>query len=147
MFSVVTYHVVRRVRRFRGTYHLHIQGLRVSQASNQQKQAAYTSTLKREAICSSETSGFLRTTVYYRPDNRSLHNHYRVKREGLQFPHRGMDAVHNSNHTHDREFLSISDLNIIWKLALSEASDKNTNKLVKVHSAHLTGAVGRTNRE
>jgi hypothetical protein len=50
-------------RRFGGTYGLHIQGPKLSQARNQReagsKQSyclAYSSTLKMEATCSSETS-------------------------------------------------------------------------------------------
>jgi hypothetical protein len=42
---------------------------------------AYSSTLKTGAICSSETSGFLRTTRRYNAEDRTLHNH---RRENLR---------------------------------------------------------------
>jgi hypothetical protein len=72
--------------RFRNTHRLHLQGRRISQAKNQHKSrwqasmllscSAYSSTLKMEAICSSETSvHFQQTTRRYIPEDSTLHNH------------------------------------------------------------------------
>jgi hypothetical protein len=69
-----------------GTYRLHLQGQRTSQARNQQPRLAacfvlvscfdYSSTLKLGPICSSQTSvDFQRTTSPYIPEKRSLHSH------------------------------------------------------------------------
>jgi hypothetical protein len=71
-------------RHFEGTYRLHLQGRKISRARNQHEStfspaftliscSAYSSTLKIEAICSSETSfDFQGTTQRYIPDDRSL---------------------------------------------------------------------------
>jgi hypothetical protein len=67
-------------RRFRGMYRLHLQGQGISQARNQHKsrwQAAYSSTLKMEAIYSSEMSvDFQQNTRRYIPEHNTLHNHH-----------------------------------------------------------------------
>jgi hypothetical protein len=74
-------------RRFRGTFCLHLQDQRKSQARSQHevgsKQScmlvsylAYSSTVKTEATCSSETSvDFQRTIWRYIVEDRTLHNH------------------------------------------------------------------------
>jgi hypothetical protein len=70
-------------RRFGGTYRLYLQGRRISRASSGFPPAftlvscsAYSSTLKIEAICSSETSvDFQQTTRRYIPEDSTLHNH------------------------------------------------------------------------
>jgi hypothetical protein len=63
---------------------VHLQRRRISQTKNLLLDTclmlvsciAYSSTLKMEAMCSSETSGyFQRTTHRYIPENRTLHNH------------------------------------------------------------------------
>jgi hypothetical protein len=69
-------------RHFGGTYRLHLQSRRISRGRNQHQVAptftlvscsAYSSTLKMEAICSSETSVyFQRTTRRYIPDDSTL---------------------------------------------------------------------------
>jgi hypothetical protein len=70
-------------RSFGRTYRLHVQGRRISRATNVKagdKQSrllatcsAYSSTLKMEAICSSETSAdFQRTTRRYIPEDSTL---------------------------------------------------------------------------
>jgi hypothetical protein len=82
--------------RFGETCTLHLQGRRISQASNQREACsklatwyfllatfftlisclAYSSTLMMQMTCSSETSvNFKRTTRRYIPENRTLHNH------------------------------------------------------------------------
>jgi hypothetical protein len=70
---------VRFNRRFGGTYRLHLQGWKISLARNRSEdewQASYSSTLKMEAICSSETSlDTQRTTRRYIPEDGTLHNH------------------------------------------------------------------------
>jgi hypothetical protein len=64
--------------RFRGTWRLHLQGRRISQARNQQGTASktwmtYFSTLNMEVTCSSEMSiGFQRTTQRYIWEDRTL---------------------------------------------------------------------------
>jgi hypothetical protein len=68
-------------RRFGGTCHHNIQGQRISQAGNQRLLSAtmvyclaFSSTLKMEATCSSETSvDFQRTTRRYIPEDRTLY--------------------------------------------------------------------------
>jgi hypothetical protein len=63
-------------RRFGGTCRLHLQGPRINHARNQHEAGSkqvscltYSSTLKMEAICSSETLvDFQRTTWRYIPD-------------------------------------------------------------------------------
>jgi hypothetical protein len=67
-------------RRFGGTCRLHLQGRRISQARNQHKAGGfllvYSSTLKRKATCSSETSvDFQRTTQHYIPEDINFHNY------------------------------------------------------------------------
>jgi hypothetical protein len=72
-------------RRFGRTYRLHLQGRRIRQAREELclpyaftvlSCSAYSSTLKMEAICSSETSvGFQRTTWRYIPEDSTLHIH------------------------------------------------------------------------
>jgi hypothetical protein len=58
-------------RLFGGIYRLHLQ-----QAFTLVSYLAYSSTLKMEAICSSEISvGFQRTTRRYLPEDGTLHNH------------------------------------------------------------------------
>jgi hypothetical protein len=63
-------------RHFRGTYRLHLQGRRVSQAKIKHLAFALescSSTLKMEEICSSETlAGFQRTTRRYIPEDNTL---------------------------------------------------------------------------
>jgi hypothetical protein len=55
-------------RRFGGTYRLRLQDRRINK-----QDSAYSSTLKMEAICSSETSvGFQRTTQRYIPEDSTL---------------------------------------------------------------------------
>jgi hypothetical protein len=74
--------------RFGGPCRHHLQGRRISQARNKDKAAiltacfmlvpclAYSSTVKMEATCSSETSiNFHRNTLHYIPDVRILHNY------------------------------------------------------------------------
>jgi hypothetical protein len=73
-------------RSFEGTYRLHLHCRRISQARNQREAGgklnflivpylAYSSTLKMEATCSSETStDFHRTTLRYIPEDRTLNN-------------------------------------------------------------------------
>jgi hypothetical protein len=69
-----------------GAYRLHFQGWRISRARNQRESkwqaeffascSAYSSTLKMEAICSTETSiDIRRTTRRYIPEDSTLHNH------------------------------------------------------------------------
>jgi hypothetical protein len=70
-------------RRFGGTYRLHLQGRRISRSRKQQSLppalklvscSAYSSTLKMEAICCSETSVyFQRTTRRHAPGDSTLH--------------------------------------------------------------------------
>jgi hypothetical protein len=74
-------------RRFAGTYRLHLQGRGISRERNQHERrwqaepastliscSAYSSTLKMEAICSSETSvDFQQTTRRYFPKDSTLH--------------------------------------------------------------------------
>jgi hypothetical protein len=69
-------------RRFEGTYRLHHQGRRICRARNQSERwqaevvscLAYSSTLKTEAICSSETSvDFQRTTRRYISEDKTPH--------------------------------------------------------------------------
>jgi hypothetical protein len=84
-FDITPYSPLKVNRRFGGTYRLHLQSRRISRAKNQREircQAelascsAYSSTMKMEAIFSSETSGdFQRTTRRYIPEDRALHNH------------------------------------------------------------------------
>jgi hypothetical protein len=72
-------------RRFGGTYRLHLQGRKLSQPRNQLclphdftlfSCSFYSSALKMEAMCSSETSvGFQQTTRRYIPEDNILHNH------------------------------------------------------------------------
>jgi hypothetical protein len=77
-------------RRFGGTYRLFLQGRRISQRGNQNvvnvallatcftllSCLSYSSTLKMEALCSSETSiEFQRTTWRYIREERTLYNH------------------------------------------------------------------------
>jgi hypothetical protein len=60
---------------FEGTYHLHLQGQRVSKARKQEKQVenfAFCSTLKMEAVYFSEMSDFLRATWHCNPENCTL---------------------------------------------------------------------------
>jgi hypothetical protein len=63
-------------------YCFHLQGWRVSQGRNQQKRATsylvpleYSSTLRMEAVCYSETSGPLQSSRRYNPEDRTLHSH------------------------------------------------------------------------
>jgi hypothetical protein len=59
--------------RFGGTYHLHLQGRRISRARNQREiRCEADSTLKMEAICSSKRQLTQRTTVRYIPENSVL---------------------------------------------------------------------------
>jgi hypothetical protein len=61
--------------RFGGTYHLHLQGRRQATCLLTGL-LNYSSTLKMEAICSSETSGATqRTTRRHIPEDYTLHNH------------------------------------------------------------------------
>jgi hypothetical protein len=73
------------IRRFGGTYRLYLQGRTISRARNQRESrwqaerasrlrcSAYSSTLKMEAICSSETSiDFQRTARRYIPEDSTL---------------------------------------------------------------------------
>jgi hypothetical protein len=64
-------------RRFRGTYGLHLQGRRISQARNQSEsrwQGEHFVTLKMEAICSFEISVDSQpTTQHYIPGDSTLH--------------------------------------------------------------------------
>jgi hypothetical protein len=75
-------------RRFGGTYRLNLQGRRMSRARNQRESrykagaftlvscSTYYSTLKMEAIRSSETSvDFQRTTLRYIPEDGTHHSH------------------------------------------------------------------------
>jgi hypothetical protein len=65
-------------RRFGGTYRLypHLHSLGLSSAFTPIRYSAYSSTLKMEAICSSEMSvDFQRTTRRYIREGRTLHNH------------------------------------------------------------------------
>jgi hypothetical protein len=67
---------------FRGTYRFHLQDRRISRARYQWESrwqaklvscSAYSSTLKMEALCSSETSvDFQRTTWHYTPKDNTL---------------------------------------------------------------------------
>jgi hypothetical protein len=71
-------------RRFRGIYHLHFQGRRISQTRNQHEALlatcftlvsclAYSWTLKMEVICSSETSVDIQWTTWrYIPEGSTL---------------------------------------------------------------------------
>jgi hypothetical protein len=64
-------------RRLGGTCCLHLQGGRISQARNWNEASSrcYSSTLKLEAICSSETPvDIQRTTLHYIPEDINLHN-------------------------------------------------------------------------
>jgi hypothetical protein len=64
----------KKIRRFGGTSHLHLQGRRVRNAINQEKQAegpAYFSTLNMEAVCPSDTSVSLLTSWSYNPEART----------------------------------------------------------------------------
>jgi hypothetical protein len=76
-------------RRFGETWRLHLQCQRIRRKRNQRENlfclppefrlvscSDYSSTLKMEAVCSSETSvDFQRTTRRYIPQDRTLHNH------------------------------------------------------------------------
>jgi hypothetical protein len=91
-------------RYFGGTCCLHLQGRKIGQARNQRepesKQSftlvsclAYSSTLKMEATCSSETSAdFQRTTRRYISEDRTVHNHgcENLKSYTFQFPYRSV---------------------------------------------------------
>jgi hypothetical protein len=62
-------------RRFGGTCRIHLQGRRINQARNQHESCslAYSSTLKMEATCFSETSvDFQQTTRHYIPEDRTF---------------------------------------------------------------------------
>jgi hypothetical protein len=65
-------------QRFRGAYHLHLQGRRISRARNQWQAllvscVAYSSTLKMEVICFPKTSvDFQWTTWHYIPEDSTL---------------------------------------------------------------------------
>jgi hypothetical protein len=66
---------------FRRTYRLHLQGRRISRAwlaiCFHVSCSAYSSTLKIESICSSEsTVDIQRTTQHYIPEDRTLHSHH-----------------------------------------------------------------------
>jgi hypothetical protein len=66
-------------RRFGGTYRLHLQGRKISSACHLLSRcffcSTYSSTLKMEAICSSETSvDSQRTKRRYIPEDSTLHN-------------------------------------------------------------------------
>jgi hypothetical protein len=65
-------------RRFGGTYRLHLQGkLCLSPDFTLVSCSAYSSTLKMEAICTSETSvDIQQTTGRYIPQGSTLHNHH-----------------------------------------------------------------------
>jgi hypothetical protein len=74
-------------QRFGGTNCLHLQGCRVSQANKRTVQLAncfcwflaclpFSSTLKMEAMCCSETRGVLRTTGCYNPEDHVVHGPY-----------------------------------------------------------------------
>jgi hypothetical protein len=76
VFCVVKLSSSERARRFGGTHLLLLQGRKVRQAKNQRKHAgilAYSSTLKHEAISSSETSSCIRNIRCYIPRDRTLH--------------------------------------------------------------------------
>jgi hypothetical protein len=65
-------------RRFGGSYRLHLQGRKISQARNRCQAGSKENSglLKTEATCFSEMSvDFKRTTRRYIPEDRNLHNH------------------------------------------------------------------------
>jgi hypothetical protein len=72
---------IKNQRRFGGTYQLHLQGRRINRAIKQicfhtGFSLAYSSILKMEEICSSETSvDTQRSRLRYIPEDGTLHNH------------------------------------------------------------------------
>jgi hypothetical protein len=79
--NIVTLYCLERIRRFGGTYCLYLQGRIVSQVKTSSacyltlvSCLSYFSTLKMEAIFSSEASGSLRTTQLSNPEDRAFHS-------------------------------------------------------------------------
>jgi hypothetical protein len=79
-WDITSCNPLRVIRRFGGTYRLHLQGRKISRARNQRERwflaQIIFSTLKMEATCFSETSADTqRTTRRYIPEDGTLHNH------------------------------------------------------------------------
>jgi hypothetical protein len=119
-------------RRYGGTCHLHHQGRRMSQAKHQREGLcflptfrlvyclAYSSTLKMEPTCSSETSiDFQRSIRHYIPEDRTLRHKFCLKsRVNVYF------LVFILRHCQDMEYiLSNARMNYglerIWKEAVA----------------------------
>jgi hypothetical protein len=85
IWDITPYSPLKVNQRFGGTHRLHLQSPRYmpskkpawKKVANRASCSAYSSTLKMEAMCSSETSAdFQRTTRRYIPEDSTLYNHH-----------------------------------------------------------------------
>jgi hypothetical protein len=121
-------------RRFGGTCRFHLQGRRIVQFATCLLAGLlnYSSTLKMEAIRSSETSGTnLRTTRRHIPEDDTLHNHRceNLKSYDVYIVHKRsivkeivcskeIGLCYNSIHFHDMFLLGISENSIVFSICI-----------------------------